>query len=224
MSAKVDPDRAMTELSDEDIKQAAAEAGISPAELRQALAEQDGGSNLPAVQNRGSSAIAIPPSQRGAVVLQARANLPEPPPEAVVNVRRAIELQIGQKGHMQGPDEAAIFDEPRGLIYRVRGQEDGRGGALVQVDIDSTPTKSKQTGLKVVFGASMAVLGLGALAVGSVLAFAVTTGLGVLGVLALAARGQSAKALQNQAHAVASQALIEAEERAGSTARALPPA
>jgi hypothetical protein len=214
----------MTELSDEDIKDAAAEAGISPAELRAALSEQAGASNLPAVPTRGSAAIAVPQSQQGAVVLQARANLPQAPPDAVVNVRRSIESQIGQKGHMQGPDEAAVYDESRGLIYRVRGQEDGRGGALVQVDIDAKPTQATQTGLKIALGGTLAVLGMGGLVFGSFLALGVTAGLGALGFLALAARGRSAKILQGQAHAVASHALIEAEERAPSTPQALPPA
>jgi hypothetical protein len=211
----------MSGLSDEDIREAAAEAGISPAELRQALAEQ--GSALQVRAPGREVALAVPASQRAAVVMQARANIPQPPPDAVRNVRASIEAQIGQKGHMHGAAEAGVYDEERGLIYRVRADEDGQGGALVQVDIDGAPAKGKMALAKIGLGATLAVLGMGGLVFGSFLALAVTVGIGVLGFGGLMAASRSKKAVYNQAHAIASHALIEAEERAPSAPKALPP-
>lgn len=206
----------MTGLSDEDIKEAAAEAGISPAELREALGE-----NSKALVRAPDRSVAVP-GQPG-VVLSARANIPQPPDDAVRNVRSAIESQIGQRGHMQGTAAGAIFDEERGVIYRVRGDEDGQGGALVAVDIDAAPSKGKRTLAKVGMGATLAVLGMGSLLFGSWIALGVTAAIGVLGFGAIAAAGKGSQIGYDQAHAIASHALIEAEERAPAP-KALPPA
>ncbi len=209
----------MTGLSDEDIREAAAEAGISPAELREALSEQ----NTALAKPSAGQAVGIPASQRGSVVLNARANLPQAPEDAVRSVRASIEAQVGERGHMQGAAEAGVYDETRGVIYRVRAEEDGRGGALVHVDIDAAPSKGKRVLLGVAFGAGLTMLGLAGLLFGSWTVLALTAGLGVLGGGAFTASGRSKKAIYNQAHAIASHALIEAEERTAGDPRALPP-
>jgi hypothetical protein len=209
----------MTGLSDDDIREAAAEAGISPAQLRQALAEQ--GRDLPA--KVGALAPPAPVrSLRGAVVASARADVPMPPGDAVRGVRSAIEAQIGQTGHMHGGNEAALYDEPRGVIYRLYGEDDGQGGAMVRVDVDAAPARGRLTAATLVFGTGLLVLGLVSLVLGSVVGIMVTAGLTGLGGVGLAAATRAKRGAYQQAHAIASHALLEAEERAVAT-RALPP-
>lgn len=207
----------MSGLSDEEIREAAAEAGISPAELREALSEQNALVKVP----DGAKALAVP-AGKGAVVLNARANLPQPPEDAVRTVRASIEAQIGSRGHMHGAAEANVYDEERGIIYRVSGQEDGRGGALVQVDIDAAPAKGKATLAKIGLGAVLSVFGLGALVFGSLTLAAITAGIGVVGFATLAASGRAKRGGYDQAHAIASHALVDAEERSLQP-QALPP-
>jgi hypothetical protein len=208
----------MSGLSDEEIREAAAEAGISPAELREALSEQKALVELP----DRDQALAVP-VRKGAVVLDARANLPQAPEDAVRNVRASIESQIGSRGHMHGAAEANVYDEERGIIYRVTGEDDGRGGALVRVDIDAAPAKGKATLATIGLGAVLSVFGLGALLFGSLTLAAVTAGIGVIGFGTLAARGRAKRVGYDQAHAIASHALVDAEER-GAQPQALPPA
>lgn len=207
----------MTGLSDEEIREAAAEAGISPAELREALSEQNAMVKLPQGQ-----ALAVP-ARKGAVVLNARGNLPQPPDDAVRNVRASIESQLGSRGHMHGAAAADIYDEQRSIIYRITGEEDGRGGALVQVDVDAAPAKGKTTLAKIGLGAALTVFGLGALMFSSLTFAAITVGIGVIGFAGLAANARSKRIGYNQAHAIASHALIDAEERTAQP-QALPPA
>ncbi len=130
----------MAELSDQDIRDAAAEAGISPAELRSALAEQD--RDLPAIpEHRG----ALAPSRRGPSAAASEVNLPYAPKQALQTLREALESRVGTKGHLQGPLEADIFDEKNGVIFHLRAQGDGASGALVRVDIDPSPIKNRRT-------------------------------------------------------------------------------
>jgi hypothetical protein len=106
---------------DPEIRAAAAEAGISPSELRHALARRD------AAKMRGTGPIAM---------AEIDGTLADPPARALVRVCGAIERSIAARGHAQGPGRADIVDERSGLTYSIAVQDDGSGGAYVQVRID----------------------------------------------------------------------------------------
>ena len=197
-------------LTDEELRQAAAEAGISPQELRIALAE------------RGSTAIDKPsrvtsllgPPTRGLSATHVEGRVGMPPRDALGAVRSSIERQIGKRGHNQGENEADIVDEDVGVTYRMRAADDGAGGALVRVDIDGSSSKGGQalqtTG---VVGVTATLVALGWL-------FGATTlwlgglGIGVLGGLLIFRNAFKLRRGTSSAHAVAAHALMEAEDRA----------
>lgn len=204
----------MANLSDEELKAAAAEAGISPQELRLALAERNGG--LPATIDAGSAVGAL---RRGTSSGHVESRIEAPPSEALASVKSSLERQTGRGGHGQGDGSADLVDDDAGLTYKIRSTPDGAGGAMVRVDIDTSAGKGMQSlAATGVGGVSLTMLALGWL-------FGATTlmlgglGLGALGAVLIvrnfAKLGRSAA----HAQAVASHALMEAEDQAQ---RALP--
>jgi hypothetical protein len=198
----------MSELSDREIEEAAREAGISPSELRSALAEQAGGALAP------RPASSLPPSTRGVSAANAETSLPYPPEQAVRSVKRYIEREIGSTGHMMGSTEADIYDESAGLIYRVQAESDHAGGSMVRVDIDPTPLRSRRTLTTMGLGATVGLFAITGLIVPGIIGWALiaaAVGLTFLG-------GSSMVALRRRAikdaKAITAHALIEAENAA----------
>lgn len=198
----------MAQLTDDELREAAAEAGISPQELRQALAVREG--NIPEHQRTAKAILGVP--ARGISARHAEGRLRMPPAQALAAVRGSIERQTGRSGHKQGELEADVVDDVANVTYRVRAQDDGAGGALVRVDVDPTAGKGVQAVSGVgVAGVSMALVALGWL-------FSATTlWLGGLGVALLGGLliGRSVIRLgqaTTSASGVAAQALIEADE------------
>lgn len=203
----------MANLTDEELRQAAAEAGISPQELRMALAERNGG--LPANPDANSSVGAL---TRGESAAHVESRIQEEPTRAVESVRSSIERQIGKKGHRQGDGQVDIVDGDTGLTYKLRGTSDGAGGALVRVDVDSAAARGGITMMAAAVAAFAGVFGVVGVLFG--LTFVGLTGLGIgVGGAALVFRN-FAKLQQNVAKAQASAAhgLMEAEDRAASQA------
>lgn len=211
----------MAQLSDEDLREAAAEAGISPHELRHALAERQG-SDL--ARPDGALSLMGPPA-RGTTAAHVEGRIHQPPAHAIGSVRAAIERQTGRSGHRQGELEADVVDDDLGLTYRLRSQDDGSGGALVRVDIDPTSGKSARTVAGIgVAAVTFVVLGLSWL-IGSTILGLGGVGLGVLGGLLVARRAGKLGRGIHSARAIAAHALMEAEDRApsGGSPTALPP-
>ncbi|PRP90299.1 hypothetical protein ENSA5_65950 [Enhygromyxa salina] len=207
----------MTQLSDREIEEAAREAGISPAELRSALAEQaSGGGPGPgggAIATRGQRGV-VPPSTRGVSVANTETSLPYPPEQAVRSVKRQIERQIGSGGHMMGSTEADIYDEAAGIIYRVQAEADGASGSMVRVDIDPTPLRSRRTLTSMGLGATVGLFAITGLIVPGLIGWALiagAVGLTVLGSTSMVALRQRAI---KDARAISAQALVEAENAA----------
>jgi hypothetical protein len=121
----------MSALSEQEIRDAALEAGISPAELKSALLERGGG--LPARLMPNAAALA---HVSDGTELASEARLMEPPDRALLRVKNLVEQRAGCRGHMRGADVVEIVDENRNLTYRLRSQADGAGGALVRVEVD----------------------------------------------------------------------------------------
>lgn len=212
----------MAELSDEELREAAAEAGISPHELRHALAQREGTELAHTGDGAGS---VLGPPVRGASAAHVEGALAQPPARALDAVRASIERQTGRSGHRQGEHEADVVDDDLGLTYRVRTQDDGAGGALVRVDVDPTAGRSfRNLALTGVGGVTLAIVGLGLL-LGSLMLVLGGAGVGVLGGLWVGRRaGQLGRGLVS-ARAIASNALMDADDEAGSAPQgALPPA
>lgn len=149
----------MTNLSDREIAQAAAEAGISPAELRSAMAQRAG--DLPArVAEQHQGIVAA--SSRGKVHDFVETRLDGPPTAAIAHLRRFLELKSGHKGHQQGDGEVDIPDDDKGIVYRLSAQSDGAQGSIVRVDIDVSPARVAPTYLAMAspFLGGLAALGL----------------------------------------------------------------
>lgn len=208
----------MAELSDEELREAAKEAGISPHELRHALAERQG-TDL----DRPSEARSLMgPPARGSTVAFVEGRVGQPVAEAVDTVRASIERQSGHRGHRQGASEADVVDESVGLNYRLRGQDDGTGGALVRVDVDPTSGRSARNLIAGgVIGTTLLLVGLASLLGSTLLTFG-GIGVAVLGALAVVRRTARLTTGVAAARAIASQALMEAEDR--NAPQALPPA
>lgn len=198
---------AMTELSDREIEEAAAEAGISPAELRNALAEQQAGKGA-LVRRPGG---VLPASPRGTSVAHAETGLPYPPEQAVRAVKQQIEREIGSTGHMQGSTDADVYDEPAGIVYRIQAESDGAGGALVRIDVDPTPLRSRRTLTSMGLGASVGLFAIAGLIIPGLVGWALiagAVGLTALGATTLVA--MRTRAIKD-AQAITARALIEAE-------------
>lgn len=130
----------MTNLSDREIAEAAAEVGISPAELRQAMAQRNG--NLPArIQEQQQGVIAA--STRGQVHDFVETQVSAEPSAALAHVRRFVEKQSGKRGHQQGKGQVDIVDDKQGIVYRLRAESDGAQGSIVRVDLDLSVSKAR---------------------------------------------------------------------------------
>lgn len=203
-------DMAGSQLSDEDLRDAAAEAGLSPQEVRMALAERNATATSPASR----SPVGIP--ARGVSVRHVEGHLALRPGQAVAELRRSIERQTGKSGHKQGEDQADIVDEERGLTYRIRARDDGAAGALVRVDIDPSQGHGGQalatTGI---IGVTASIVALGWL-FGAMTLWLGGLGFGVLGGLLLVRNAIRLRQATAGAQGIAAHALLETEERVSS--------
>jgi hypothetical protein len=198
----------MSELSDREIEEAAREAGISPVELRIALEQQSA--------NKGAlvrvPTPTLPSNTRGSSVANAESRLPYPPEQAVRSVKHQIEREIGVSGHMMGSTAADIYDEGRGMIYRIQAANDGVGGSLVRVDVDSTPLRSRKTlsgmGLAATVGL-FAVSGL--VVIPGLIGWALLAGAAGLGALGATVMTATSNRAIKDARATVAHALVEAE-------------
>lgn len=211
----------MAQLSDQELREAAAEAGISPQELRHALAQREG---VDLVPTAGNAPSVLGPPTRGASATHVEGPVPRPPTQALAVVRASIERQTGRSGHRQGEHEADVVDDDLGLTYRVRAQDDGAGRALVRVDVDPTSGRAARN---VAFAgvASMALLLLGvSLLIGSTVLVLGAVAMGALGGLWVGRRAARLARGLASARAIAAHALLDAENQPGSAPQgALPP-
>jgi len=204
----------MSELSDREIEEAAREAGISPAELRAAMAEREGGGALVHRPERG----VLPVSTRGTSVANAETALALPPEQAVRTVKRQIEREIGATGHMMGGTEADIYDESAGIVYRIQAQGDGGGGSMVRVDIDPTPLRSRRTLTSMGLGAMVGLFAVTGLIIPGLLGYALLGGAAGLTLLGIGGLSALRRRTIADARAMTAQALLEAETRTGPAA------
>ncbi len=214
----------MAELSDEELREAAAEAGISPHELRHALAQRQG-AELAGIGSEGRALSVLGPPARGASAAHVEGALGRPPTQALAVVRASIERQTGRSGHRQGEHEADVVDDDLGLTYRVRAQDDGAGGSLVRIDVDPTAGRaSRIVALTGAGGIAFVILGLG-LVLGSTLLVLGAVAMGALGGVFIGRRAAQLSRGVASARAIAANALMDAEDQAGSAPQgALPPA
>jgi hypothetical protein len=196
-------------LTDDELRQAAAEAGISPQELRVALAER----RSVALDKPSRVTSLMGPPARGQSATHVEGRVVLAPAEALGAVRQSIERQTGKRGHKQGEAEADIVDEDVGVTYRLRAGDDGAGGALVRIDVDPASGRGGQA------IATTGVVGVTATLVALGWLFGATTlwlgglGIGVLGGLLVARSVFKLRRGTASAHAVAAHALMEAEDR-----------
>lgn len=189
-------------FTDQQLREAASEAGISPVELRQALAERSGGALMSA-------------PARG-VVLQAAIALAAP--GALATVRRNIETLAGHTGHGQGEGRFDIVDDNQGLTYRINAGDAGNGLALVRIEVDTSAGR----GALALAGAGVGGIALTVACIGWL--FSVTTvwlaglGIGVLGALFVARGALALAGARRRGEALAAQALGEAQTAASTDA------
>ncbi|MFO0636716.1 MAG: hypothetical protein U0168_28110 [Nannocystaceae bacterium] len=179
-------------FTNEELRDAAAEAGISPAELRDALVRRD-----PAAM------ATVGPAQ-----LETR--IAAPPARALTLVRERIEHDTGLRGHHQGEDRFDIVDDRDGVTYDIRVRNDEAGGALVRVEVVGTSGALALAGGGLGGGAALMVL-LGLIA-GSTLLW--LGGLGVAGIavaFTLLQLGRVGRA-RRRAEGIAATALAAASE------------
>jgi len=187
-------------LTDQELREAAAEAGISPEELRQALVQRSGGSTGTLAKSSGAAV---------AQGYSAQTHLSLPPDQAVERVRSAIGKQVGHRGHRQGDGAIDILDDKTGMLYRIHGESDGQGGALVRV-------ATERSGNNMALAAAMfGAASLGVIAIGwlfSSLIFWLGFGLLMAGGAGLFLANQKVASNGRQAQLVVSEALVDAEE------------
>ncbi len=176
------------DFTNEQLRDAAREAGISPLELREALAERAG---VPARITGGGP--------QAALAMRV--------PAAVTAVRRGIEALSGRTGHAQGDDRHDIVDDEVGLTYRITGTDGGDGHSLVRVDVDTSAGK----GALALAGAGVGGVALTVFFIGWLFSLTLLwmTGLGI-GVLGGLLIGRSAMGLgraKHRAEALAATAL-----------------
>jgi len=183
-------------LTDEQLREAANEAGITAHALRQALAERD----------ESSLALLGPPgagTTQGAVAM--------PPRDAMTAVRKSIERNAHRDGHAQGEDRYDIVDEDEGLTYRVTSRGESEGLALVRIDVDTSAGR----GALALAAAGTAGIALSVVAVGWLFSWLTLTfvgvTLGVVGGLWIARNALALAHARRQGEAVAAQALAEAQ-------------
>lgn len=199
----------MSELSDSEIEEAAREAGISPLELRAALAQQANAGALVRVPSP-----TLPSNTRGISVANAESQLPYPPEQAVRSVKHQIEQEIGISGHMMGSTAADIYDEGRGMIYRIQAAADGAGGSLVRIDVDSTPLRSRKTLSGMGLAATVGLFALSGFIIPGLVGWVLLAGaVGLTALGAVTMTATSNRALKD-ARATVAHALIEAEHKA----------
>lgn len=191
-------------LTEQELREAAAEAGISPEELRRALIER----NQPAGPGK---ALARRMEGPEAAEYSAEARLELPPEQALDVVRRALAKQVGHTGHRQGAGRADIVDDSAGVVYKLAATADGQGGALVKVDVDAGTGRSNLAlGGFILGGFSLGITAFGALLAPLIMWAGIT--LGVVGAAALFLAGARLRAGRKRAELVVAQALVEAEE------------
>lgn len=117
----------VSSLSDKELAQTAAEAGISVGELKEALARRSSGEVAPK-EVKLSKAKA-----HGAV----QAQFPMQPSLALSQVHRVFSQQVDY-APVQGKDgQISYVNDRLGLVYRLHGESDGTPhGSVVRVDID----------------------------------------------------------------------------------------
>lgn len=186
----------MSGLSDDDVRAAATEAGVSPIELRQALAKRDG------------TAVAVA-SPRSAAVIEGGIGLPTP--AAITAVRERIEASTGRSGHAQGEARHDIVDDVQGLTYRVESVSEADGETLVRIDVDTTAGRG---------ALALAAAGTGGVAgtlflLGWLFSFTTLWLLGVgvaaLGGALIARGGMALAGARRRGEAIAAQALADAQ-------------
>ncbi|MCB9566840.1 MAG: hypothetical protein H6710_06430 [Myxococcales bacterium] len=198
-------------LTDAELREAAAEAGISPEELRRALVQRS--SDVPATRSP-SDALATH-SLEGAV--------PLPPEQATEVVRRVIERRSGHKGHRQGGGRIDVVDDEKGVVYQISGEADGAGGALVKVEVSAMSTVgSFALGSLIVGTFAVGLIALGYLMSSILMWLGVAAG--VAGIAFLVRASRKIEEARTQGRAIAAEALLESEEAAPlATPVALPP-
>lgn len=207
-------------LTEQELREAAAEAGISPEELRRALVQR----SSPGASSGGGALVR---RERGELAAYAaEAHLEMPPDRALDVVRRAIGKQVGHSGHRQGSARADIVDDANGVVYKVGSEADGQGGALVKVEVDAGAGRSNLAlGGFILGGFSLGVTAFGFLLAPIIMWAGLT--LGVMGALALFVAANRLQRGRKQAELIVAQALLEAEETplgaAPANPRALPP-
>ena len=191
-------------LSEQELREAAAEAGISPEELRRALVERNGPQATGKALVRRSDGAE--PAQYSAAT-----RLDVPPEQALDVVRRAFAKQVGHTGHRQGPSRADIVDDSAGVVYKIHADGDGQGGALVKVDVDAGAGRSNLAlGGFILGGFSLGITAFGALLAPLIMWAGIT--LGVVGAAALFLAAARLSQGRKRAELIVAQALVEAEE------------
>lgn len=183
-------------FTDEQLREAAHEAGISPVELRNALAERAG------VPARVSTAT--PATLQGSVALAV--------PAAISAVRRHLEQATGRTGHAQGEGRWDLVDDDAGLTYRIHATDDGAAGSLVHVNVDAGAGR----GALALAGAGTGAVSLTLLAIAWL--FSLTTlgivgvAVGIAGALFVAKNAVSLARAKQRAEAIAAGALGAAQD------------
>lgn len=198
-----------SDLTDEELRDAASEVGLSPQELRTALAERN-------VASR-TSALSLRSTAGGGVSLrQVEGRVGYHPARALAEIRSSIERQTGKSGHKQGDDQADIVDDDQGLTYRIRTRDDGASGAIVRIEIDPAQGHGGQalttTGI---VGVTSSIIALGYLFSAMTLLFG-GIAFGVLGGLLLVRSSLRLRQATASAQGIAAHALVEVEERGAS--------
>ncbi len=200
---------ALMQLSACEIEEVAEEAGISPVELRRALAQEH--SRLPR-ELRADQGSLLPPPEEGTSVHHVEAVLPQSPVDAAAHVKRSIEEQIGVLGRLQRGTELVVIDERGGVVYRIRAKTDERGGALVRVDIDPGPSRGRLTLAAAALVAATTFF-IGTAGLLSSLPFLMAgAAVAIFGGLAVAAVGRMRRATYRDASARSARALLESED------------
>lgn len=190
-------------LTEQELREAAAEAGISPEELRRALVQRESPAPT-ALARRASNSEAL-------AAYSAEAHLPLPPDRALDVVRRSLARQVGHSGHRQGSSRADIVDDSAGVVYKVSSAADGEGGALVKVEVDTGAGRSNLAlGGLILGGLSLGITAFGALLAPLLMWIGISLGvIGAAGLVFASARLQGGR---KHAELVVAQALLEAEE------------
>ena len=193
-------DEAAFGLTEAELQEVAHEAGLTKQELQQALLEQ-----------RQQGHRFAPPIPFGSVQTSTsvRGRVPISPANAAEKVRRAIESTLGgRRSQTTIRSDTAI--EARGLTYKIAAEEDGEGGALVRIDLDSSAAVADHamwaTGIG---GISATAMLLGCLFSATVLAIGATIGL--VGGLLVAHHAMRLATMVRNATTTAANALLAAE-------------